>query len=319
MTAMVLLSINAAERSGSDDSVPRAYTVMGGLTGLLRAGRLSARYFAKAHEVAELRQDLSERAMALAVEIVMKGSLGRWHDCRRAAAPLRELLPELADPLIRQNVVTTLRHVEFFGGRYDAARAHALDLLSAARVSGNRQHTMWGLYFVARSACEAGEFAAAVPLLREACATLATHVETQSEINCIGLLALAELRAGSVDEAHRLADDALARIARSRPTGFPSLDGFSAVATVYRELSTASRGDDDGAAAARWRAVRQALWRFALMYPVALPTALYESGQAQAAAGRTRLARLLFRLSSRYARRYSMAAELAAAERAATV
>jgi len=306
MTAMILMSINRAEQSGDARSVPRAYTVAGGLSGLARLRRLSARYFDRARQAAGT--DTAERIMALMVEAVMEGSLGRWDLSCVVTARIEALLPSVADPLIRQNALATLCHVDYFVGRYDAARVHAAALLASARASANVQHTMWGLYFVARGAADDGDWPRVARLLEEALHALSAHPERQSEINCKSLLALARLRLGDVDDAVRLADETLGLIRIAKSTGFPSLAGYCMLAAVFRELG-------QGKAPQSWREVRKALWGFALAFPVARPAALMEEGLAFAHSGKRRLARLCYGLSRKQAVSFGMVRETAVVER----
>lgn len=314
MAAMALLAINASEKTGAEGAIPRAYTVMGGLAGLVRARGLSMRYFERAHRAAQ--DDPSERAMALAVEIVVDGSLGEWHRVQRTGARLTAMLPLLRDPLVRGVVLSTLRHVEFFGGRYEDADARASELLALGQAARNVQHVVWAQYYLARGAIRAGRFDEARPLLLEARKGLEHRKELQSEINCAGFLALTELHLGRPDAALVLADATMDHMTHSRPTGFPSLDGYSAVAEVYRELAARSFPRAGAEPGRRWRGARRALWRLAALYPVALPTALLEAGHARAARGHAPAARVLFGLSARVADRFGMAPDRDAARAA---
>jgi tetratricopeptide (TPR) repeat protein len=317
MAAMSLLAINAAEQNAASAPIPRAYTVMGGLAGIARFRSLSARYFQSAHRAAE--RDLSEGAMASAVEIVIAGSLGEWSRAQATSARLVQALPRVDDPLIRGAVVSTLRHVEFYAGRYDRAEQHAVELLALGQSTQNPQFVRWAQYYLARGAVQAGRFGDAVPLLQEARKTFQAQKELQSEINGAGLLALAHLRLGCRTEARACADVALEGIARSRPTGFPSLDGYSAVAQVYRELSRGASTREASDLDRRWRTARNALWRLAAFYPSGLPAALLESSHARAEAGQWRLAKLLVNQSRRLATDFGMAPAREAAEAARAV
>jgi hypothetical protein len=315
MATMVLLAINVSERGSGTWAVPRAYSAMGGLTRLLRLHTLSSRYFARAHAAAQAAGDLSEQTTALAVEAVTDGSLGRTANALATADRLRTLLPRLRDPVTREYALTTLCHIDLFLGYDDTAKRHADDLLASARQSGHVQHAMWGRYFVARGQCLEQRWATAIALLERARQTLRDHPETQSEINCGGLLALSHWQAGRHELAQRLADETLARIQRSRPTGFPSLCGYAAVAETYRRLAETSDGAGAKILRQRHTRTRRALWRFAMMFPAALPTALLESGYARAVDARL-AARALFQLSRRCAERFGIVPDVARARAA---
>lgn len=311
VVATALLAMNAAERAGTDP-VPRAYTVMAGLTGLARLRGTSRRYFQRAHEAAGA--DASERAMAFAVDVVVAGSLAEWPRAAEAGARLGACLPGVRDPLVRGIVLSTLRHAEIFAGRHDAARERASELLALGQANDNAQHVMWARYYLARSLLREGRHAEGAALLEKTLERLRAHKELQSEINCLGSLALARAGMGQAEEARALADRALTGIDQSRPTGFPSLDGYCAVAEVYRALRRRSSTTNARELDARWMVARRALWKLAALYPVGLPAALRESGLAHLTAGRPRRGHLLLVQSGRLAARFGMADDQTVAE-----
>jgi hypothetical protein len=81
----------------------------------------------------------------------------------------------------------------------------------------------------------------------------------------------------------------------------------SAVAEVYR-ASLATADDKQRSAIMRQRRrIRRAVWRFAIMFPIAIPAALFEAAHATATGRGARLARGLFALSAACAERFGMA------------
>src|SRR5262249_56802151 len=74
----------------------------------------------------------------------------------------------------------------------------------------------------------------------------------------------------------------LARIGRARPTGFPAVVGYAAVADVYQELRRS-----DALLTRRWRRAVRHLRRLARVLPVAGPAALLRGAELARERART--------------------------------
>src|SRR5262249_1431579 len=133
----------------------------------------------------------------------------------------------------------------------------------------NHQHATWAMFAQARSLIALERYEDAAPLLEDARRALQEKPELDSEIICLGLLALARLKLGEIEGARRLADETLQRIERSRPIGFSTVDGYDAAAEVFLSLG---RSDEARRAAA-------ALQRLARLFPMAAPAAQLRAGE----------------------------------------
>ena len=302
-----LLTVNLAEEASLTDRVPHSYSALGLLAGMLRLHRLAAGYFGRARASTSALKEPSEYAFVLAVESFYYGNFGRWPAARAAALRAEEVLGQTHDPHTHELVQTTLGHVEYFTGHLVAALARYEEVLRSARVRACHQHATWGLFSKARSLAALGRFKEALPLLEEACLNLASRPELQSEIICLGLLGLCWLRMGRSDLARQFADQTLARIRRSYPTGYAVIEGYRAAAEVYRELWTRAGSSTEAALLAeRARDLTRAFDRFVQLFPIGLPMALTHTGEVAEVEGRPQRARRYLERALRYAQAFGM-------------
>ncbi|HZS42060.1 MAG TPA: protein kinase [Polyangia bacterium] len=305
MLSSALVSVNLADRVGVNP--PHASALMGVLASMVRRRQLAARYFERARAAALTNRDQSERALALTLECVAHANFGRWSEAAHAAKRAAEGLHPSHDPVVYEIVQTTLGHVEYFTGQFESARRRYAVVLDSARARNHQQHVTWALFSAGRSLNALGRFTEALPLLSQACRDLEARPERQSEIICYGLLALASVRVGRREDARRFADETLARIGSSPPSGFPPLEGHAAIGDVYWELlAGAAREDERAALRERLARVRRATCNFALLFPVAWPVAWLLLGREASLAGRARLAGFCWRRSLRAAERFEM-------------
>jgi tetratricopeptide (TPR) repeat protein len=199
--------------------------------------------------------------------------------------------------------VTTLGHIEYYTGRLERAKQRYEEVLRAARARASHQHATWGLFSIARSLVQQGHFEQARPLLEEATAALAERPEVQSEIICGGLLAYTLLRCGDSTAALALADRTAAQLRKSRPVGFPVLEGYRGVADVYLDVWArgASPAARDGALA-----MSKSLRRFARVFPIGRPVAELCAGEIDRIEGRTAKAKKRLDRSATQARELGM-------------
>jgi tRNA A-37 threonylcarbamoyl transferase component Bud32/tetratricopeptide (TPR) repeat protein len=297
LLASALRAVNLAERGGVPEFVPRGYVGVAYLCGMLRCHRLAARYFRTAHAGAAMLNDRGEAAYCLAAESVYHGTFGDWAAAEAAVREGEERLRGVVDPFLHEMVLTTMGHVEYFTGCFSRALERYEAVLRSARARHNMQTTAWGLFSMARSLVALGRFAEARPLLEEASTILDGRPELQSEIICLGLLAVVRLRLGDDVAARSLADQVLERIRRARPAGYPAVVGYAAVVDVYRTLEPQGRSVE--------RAER-ALRSFARVLPMAGPVALLRRGELARERGRVRLACRALRRSLTLATRFRM-------------
>jgi tetratricopeptide (TPR) repeat protein len=314
MLGSALLGVNLAESAGSDSDVPRSYIPLGLFAGLLGVEPLARRYFAKSLRGAEARHDPTERAFHLVGVSAYESSFGRWRVANESIERAVSLLEDVdaVDPFVREVVSTQLGHVEHFLGRYETAIDAYRQVLSSARARGNGQTTNWGLFSIGRSLLPLGRSHEALPLLEEAWAGLEQQSEIQSEVICLGLLALARLRAGDRRAALDHADATLRRIDRARSVGFPAAEGYSGAIEVYLDAMRA-RPAERASLEARAHAAVRAFRRLARLLPAATPLYRWRAGQLALARHQLRRARREYRAALELAARQGLPRETALA------
>ncbi len=289
MLAASLMAVNLAERGRAGTRVPRPYAQLAFTSGLLGLHPVARHYFDRARAAARDHTDPTEVAFAYMVEAVYLGSLGQWQRAEEMADDAANRLRLLYDPTLLEMAITTLGHIEYYTGRLEAACQHYREVLSSARARASHQHATWGLFSIGRSLLPMGRPAEALELLREAREALGQRPELQSEIICTGLLSAATLRCGDEIGALELAEETLAIVRRSRPVGFPELEGYRGAAETFVALG------ERGAAAVRARdgaeKMTQQLARIARVFPIARPALRLHRSELARMDGNQRVAR----------------------------
>jgi eukaryotic-like serine/threonine-protein kinase len=314
MVGASLMSVNLAERVSIGWQVPRSYSWLGYVVGLLRQHDLAGRYFARAHEGAERLDDPSELAFALTVKAVYHIGFAHWDPAETSVQ--RALTLSESDVQLHELALTVLGHIEFFTGRFEASRQRYVELLASARARQNDQHTTWALFSMGRALCAMERFDEARPLLEDARERLAKKSELDSEIICQGLLALTHLRRGEPALARKLAEETLACVRRSRPGGFAVLGGYDAALEVFLTLwerSTAARGRPDEGLVRGAMDMLAALAKLARLFPLAGPATAFHAGRVERLRGHERKALRKLGEAARLADRLGMPHERARA------
>jgi tetratricopeptide (TPR) repeat protein len=303
MIGSALVATRAAERAGDVALAARSWMVLASLCGLLRLHDAAERHFARGQAAALRDGDRSEQAYCLATRAVYHANFGDFGGAREAVRLAEQCLEGVDDPFQREIVVTMRGHVAHFTGRHAEARSAFEEVLASALARGNVQREAWGRFSIARTDLAQGRDEAALRELEAARGLLARAPELQSEVICFGLLACARLRCGDADGALHAARDAEARIARARPSGFPSVAGYAALAETWSAL--AARGAAPEIERAQ-RRHRSAFRGFVRLFPMARPA--YEQALARdlAARGADWRARRHLRRAAARARAFGM-------------
>lgn len=303
LVGTALLSANLAQRGNVAGAAAGPLSLLAAIAGLFRMSRLARRYFDEARLAATATADWREVAQAAALESIYLLSFARGDDAERAVRRALEACERSRDPWLRENVETTYSHVDYFAGRFGAARRRAETVTTSARDRRNAQHEIWGLYLQARSDVPLGQWSSAAPLLEAALDQLAMHPELLSEVACRGMLAQVQWTRGDSAGAESLARWVGERVRRRLPTAYPSLVGYTSAAWVLRAALEA------GPSSARWRAAGDlaiALWRFAAVFPAAFPAACLHTAHLLRIMRLALPARTLFAAGAARAHRWAM-------------
>jgi hypothetical protein len=276
--------------------------------GFFRLHGMAQRFFDEARRVGIASRQWRDTTQALLLESFYHSGFGHWQKAEQSALRAAELCANTTDPWMIENVETTRAHVEFFTGRFAAARERAQRLTASARDRQNDQHEVWGLYLQARSDLASGQYATARALLEAALGRLQQRPELISQLACSGMLAEACLGQQDVARAEEQAF-AVAQLIEARlPSAYPTIVGYTGAARVFRYLL------EDASTPARKRGalrLSQALWRFAFLFPMARPAAHLHAGHLLRLAGLAGVAHRVFLRGATEAARFAMPYEQA--------
>jgi hypothetical protein len=278
------------------------------MAGLFRIHGLARRFFAEAYQSAISRSDWRAAAHVLTLESFSHAGEGRFREAEHAALRAAETCAMTNDPWTRENVETTLSHIEYFMGRFEAARSRAEHVARLAVERQHEQHEVWGLYLQARSHIAQGRHDLARTLLEQAVDRLAGRSEVISEIACKGMLADACSADGDMIHAEPLAMEVVHLVRGRLPAAYPSLVGYTAASNALCRLRGLRPSPELAAASA---SLAVALWRFASLFPVALPAAHLHTAHLLSGRGLRRVAQHLFLRGAAHAERRSMPYERA--------
>ncbi|MEO6775869.1 MAG: AAA family ATPase [Kofleriaceae bacterium] len=273
LVASALLAANLARRAGAYDHAAAPRSLLAAMAGLCRLSGVARRNFDAAAAAAERNHDWREAAQARALESIYEGSFGRMSEAELAAQRALAYCDRTPDPWVRENAETTYSHVAYYTGRIDDARRRAEWVARSAHERGNLQHEIWGLFLQARSDVAAASWRSAETLLREALKLFDAAPELLSELATRGLLARVLLALGDREQAELHASWVTAQVRERSPSAYPSLIAYTSTAEVWRHLLAEPTRHREREA----RGLALALWRFAALYPIALPPALVHS------------------------------------------
>jgi hypothetical protein len=300
LVATALLSANLAERGGVAAHAAGPMSLLAAMAGLFRMPRVARRYFDRAQTAAVAASDWREATQAYALESIYLGSFARWDLSEACAKKAIEYCIPTNDPWLRVNAETAYSHLEYFTGRFEDAYRRAVLTEQLATERNNVQHAVWGHYLQSRSDIPRGRWAIAQTHLEAALAGLATHPEMISEVACHGMLARVRYAQGDVADAEHYARTMIERVKTRVAPAYPSMIGYLSASRVLCDLVERQPSPE------RWKDARElgvAIWRFAAIFPVALPGASLHLAQLLRIAGHTRIAHRVFIAGARRAAR----------------
>jgi predicted ATPase len=313
MVGAALVATRAAEHAGDVALAARSWMVLASLCGLLRLHDAAERHFTRGQAAAWQGNDRSEQAYCLATRAVYHANFGDFAGAQVAVDEAERCLEGVDDPFQREIVLTMRGHVAHFRGRHDEARAAFEAVLASACARRNVQREAWGRFSLGRTDLAEERNEAALRELEAARALLAQAPELQSEVICWGLLACARMRCGDEEGALAAARAAAACIERSRPSGFPSVAGYAALAETWAAL--ARRRSEPSLLDAQ-RSHLRAFRRFTRWFPMATPAYDIACAAVRGERGARRRARARLRRATSRARLFGMALEEQRATRA---
>jgi class 3 adenylate cyclase/tetratricopeptide (TPR) repeat protein len=273
-------SLNLAEAAGPSPELARAYAPVGTILGFIPLHGQAQAYCRRALETVRPMNNLSARAWVSLVTGVYYAGLGHWATARGLFDEVVEVSQRLGDRRRWDDGVTNLVMVNYFQGEFVRAAKLADDFYASASARGDADNQAWALMEKVYCALALGRQADAAACADQLQALFEANTKIVDEplrFTGYGALALTHLRQGTFDLARQIAERADQLVARSTPTSYPTLLGYSSVAEVYLTLweaalkSQSSKSRAQLQAAAR-RAVK-ALQKFAGVFPIGWPRA----------------------------------------------
>jgi AAA ATPase domain len=281
-----------------------ASTELGGILSIAGLRRTGERILQRAITMAEAADDQAAQAYAFMVSCLYFVGVGDWRSAERDAHRCQELCEPMDD---RVNW-TNAQAVRFWMSHYRSHEAAAYDaarsLRDRASQTGNRQHRAWAFRFLALCALRRDEPREAAAHLQAGLECLGATAALNERIPTLGILALAQLRAGDVWSARATAREGLAQIVNvRRPIGHSTLEGYSSLVTVALDAWREERSP-------QWkRAIKvcvRVLARYRRSFPVGEPRFQLHNGDYLLLSGSTGAARRSYRRGEAAALRLGM-------------
>jgi tetratricopeptide (TPR) repeat protein len=300
----VLRAVNLTESAGPCPELARAYAAMAGMAGFLPQHALARAYARRALQTVARVGQPADRAWVLEITSLYGIGVGQSRQVRRALEQASAIYAELGDRPHRGQALAVLAQMAHFRGEFARGMRLWREVYAAAEQHGNLLQQAWGLNGQAEGALWLGQDSdEVIGHLEAALAIFADNIDRISETSTHGLLAVAHLRSGRLEQARQAADAAARLIAQSgRPNGYYALEGYAGVAQVRLALWEA--GDETLSAPSR-RACAD-LHRYAAIFAIGRPRAWLCQGLADWLTGRTGPARRAWRRSLEAARQLAM-------------
>ena len=267
--------------------------------------RVGARMLRRALAVAEISGDLCELTHVHLLISLQAVGVGDWSTAARSSGLCQAFCERVGDQVNWSNAQAVRFWLNYYQARMEPALALANQLQDRAAQTGNRQHQVWALRFLAVCDLHQGRPAEAAWRLDQALQRLGETAALNERIPIIGPLALARRRLGEETAADETAREGLVLVGSVfRPAGHATLEGYSALTEVLLD---------------RWRAVPHSpasrrvaagclrvLQRYRATFPIGEPRYQVWLGRYWQIAGRNRLARASFLRAASAARRLGM-------------
>ena len=300
-----LRSLNLAQRVGVSTELAEAYANMAFAASLAPLPALALAYSGRALETARQTGKSAAMVWALEVDGICRVSTGDWDGALKSLIESARLAKILRDPR-RWNEATCARQTVLHHlGQYDLRLELGRQVQEQGRLSGNLQGEAWGMLDQAESMLPLGRAEEAITFLDQVVAMLPRDIGRAEEIWTHGMLAAARFRRGQERQALVSAGEALARMAKTPPTAFYTLDGYTGTAEVFL-AAWASAGPSTPTLAREARAACAQLEKFSRVMPIGLPRARLYRGTCHWLSGHKVRARVCWGQALVYARRLKM-------------
>ncbi|HTV24509.1 MAG TPA: hypothetical protein VMG12_37720, partial [Polyangiaceae bacterium] len=311
----VFAAADWAERAGPSGELVEAYSLLGGIVGLMHGKRLATHFFGRASAVAARLGEPAREAAALMTQGLYHVSMGHWGDAARCLDASQERSMSVGDSLTwchAQQVRFWLMHYQ---GHRGTAEETARQLFARAQNSGNLQQEIWALRNKALCALARDTPQLARDYLRLALKTVRGRADKSELLQSTGCLALAYARTGERAQALDAARTTVEYLTSvRRPTVHSALEATSAVVEVYLRGQQQDPKQADAASQQHLQKALAALELHAKTFPTGRPRLALWRGLESWLLGRSRQAIERWEKGLAQARELGMRGEVALLE-----
>jgi class 3 adenylate cyclase/tetratricopeptide (TPR) repeat protein len=230
----IIRTLNLSETAGSSSELAEAEAAMSLTMGLFGFHSQADVYYERALETAQRTDEQAILADVLRVNGLYRIGIGQ---CGKAYVDLNqshEISERLGDRRHVGDCLTLLSHLDFIEGNYARATETSAELIKMGERDENPILQIWGLYQKSVNSLKLGLIDDAIAAAKTSLELIDLYAEGAAKIFCLGALAKAYWRQGSIVEAKEAADKAAHLIAQSRglPSAYNVLEGYVAAAEV---------------------------------------------------------------------------------------
>jgi tetratricopeptide (TPR) repeat protein len=305
-------SLALAEAAGPSPELARGLALVGVIVSFVPLHQVANLYCRQALEMAGQIDDLPARAWVYLLSGVYYAGVGRWAEAQELLTQVKAISERLGDHSRWSDAVGNLGMVHYFQGHLKQSAELYDELLASAERRGDAHNQAWALRGQAYCLLPCGEFTEALNRLQTIQTIFSQNPDIVDEalhIDVYGLLAMAYGRSGQPELALAAADQALNLIAKTSPTSYLSLPGYSGVVETYlnfweNQLASGSACSEN--VKANIRQACRALASYARVFPIGRPRAYLCRGLFEWLSGRPYRARRWWSRSLSAAQRLGM-------------
>ncbi len=288
-----LRTLNLAERAGPSPELASAYAnTFAGLALSPPIRKLAPKYLERAERCLAAAPDAAVESYLCLLKALDHANMGRWHDGEPWILRAIELADELGYRRRSEEARAILAYNLRLRGKPDEALAMA-ELVYRSSLRGDPQTRCWSLIERGQSKLALGRVEDACRDL-EAAAALADGLGRDERVWVLGVQALAELRAGDLPRATKLADGTLAAMGGRLPLVSATGAAYAALAEACIELHARASEPERPARLKAAVAACRALQQLARVFPFMRAHAELAAGDLALVLGKKTRARLAF-------------------------
>jgi tetratricopeptide (TPR) repeat protein len=288
-----LKMLNIWEPLGPSPSLARGYAMMSLITSLPPTHSIADIWLRRSQEMAEQVGTPIDVAYVLTRNAASSIGTARWEELESWGERSISIASSLGDYRQLEETCAVLTCANTCRGRYERAIDLTVRMEDSARRRGATQTQLWGPVMRIGPMMRLGRSTEAVLLASSEMAQIEAHVDVASKIVFYGTLALAWLRQGNSEQAHRLATQTLQVLQSIKPVTFFLYPGIIAMNEVFLTLweRSAANTPEREQLAKQARAGIQILRTFAMILPFARSSSRLYRGSEAWLSGRPAVAR----------------------------